>query len=188
MEREWVVVVVKEQGEERWENAELSHFASGRSAATKIKGRSSPKQRKGPVGSLPIPTVSVQDPCLPRNSAAIRGLASLFWCLYSQTRKKMATDLRLFSLGYDACRIVNTRWKFCVEEKCPAQFPPDHLLDSRTLPMSQLSEQNSKSYLIRQYLQKFALPPRRSRWRLQRNWRYATLWICKLFPGVWLCI
>ena len=123
VEREWVVVVVKEQGEERWENAELSHFASGRSAATKIKGRSSPKQRKGPVGSLPIPTVSVQDPCLPRNSAAIRGLASLFWCLYSQTRKKMATDLRLFSLGYDACRIVNTRWKFCVEEKCPAQFP-----------------------------------------------------------------
>ena len=109
------------------ENAELSHFASGRSAATKIKGALSPQSSKGACSggyrSLRFPQ---QHPCLPRNSTALRGLASLFWGSYSQTRKKMATDLRLFPLGYDACRIVNTRWKFCVEEKCPVQFPPDH--------------------------------------------------------------
>ena len=122
---------VKRDG--KMENAELGHFASGRSAATKIKGHSIPKQRKAGLGRVPIPTVSVQDPCLPRNSAAIRGLASLFWGPYSQTCKKMATDLRLFLLGYDACRMVNTRWKFRVEERCPAQSPPDHLLDSRTV-------------------------------------------------------
>ena len=41
------------------ENAELSHFTSGRSAATKIKGRSVPKAAKSLLGRLPIPTLSV---------------------------------------------------------------------------------------------------------------------------------
>lgn len=133
---------------------ELSHFASGRSAATKIKGRPVPKAAKDAARKVTDPyAFRTQSLLLPRNSAALGGLASLFWCPYSQTRKKMATDLRLFSLGNDACRMVNTRWKFCVEERCPAQFPPDHLLDSGTLPMSQLSKPNSKSYLIRQDIQ-----------------------------------
>ena len=111
-------------------------FASGRSTATKLRGAWSQNSedicRKGPdpYGIRPKspidPIRSLEDPCLPRNSAAIRGLVSLFWCLYSQTRTAIATDLRLFSLAYDACRIVNTRWRFRVEERYPAQFPPDH--------------------------------------------------------------
>ena len=190
VEREWVVVVVKEQGEERWENAELSHFASGRSAATKIKGRSSPKQRK----ALSEVYRSLR---YPYKTPACRAIVQQFaaWLHYfgastAKHVKRWRPTFAFFRLATthaeSSIRGGNFVWKRNVQPNF--LFPPDHLLDSRTLPMSQLSEQNSKSYLIRQYLQRFALPPRRSCWRLQRNWRFATLWICKLFPGVWLCI